>query len=1097
MFLFIMLQLKNIIKEYNVGSGDVTALDGVTLSFRNSEFVSVLGPSGCGKTTLLNIIGGLDRYTSGDLIINGISTKNYKDADWDTYRNHSIGFVFQSYNLIPHQSVLSNVELALTLSGVSKKERKRRSIEALEKVGLGDQINKKPNQMSGGQMQRVAIARALVNDPDILLADEPTGALDTTTSVQIMELLKEIAEDKLVIMVTHNPEIAETYSSRIVRLRDGKVVGDSDEYGTEQADSDAAALVKAAKHEESSKTRAQKKAARKAKGKKSMSIFTALSLSLNNLMTKKGRTFMTSFAGSIGIIGIALILALSTGVQTYIDDVQKDTLSSYPITIQNEELDLSSIMLSMQGNTEAGNDHELDAVYADTSAYDMFNTLFSQETKKNNLKAFKEWIEKELDPDTAKTDFAEYASVVHYQYNVNLNTYVKNDEGKYVSTSMSGILSTDASSVSTGDTEAAFAVQMSAAMGTVSMWQEILPGKNGELISDMIKEQFEIVDGDWPKSADQVVMVISEDNEVNDLAFYTLGKMTSEELKEIMMSAAQQTPIENEQRVASYEEILGTKFKLVLDAEYYADNDGDGVWSYIGDDDTLMELVVKNGFDVEISGIIKPKEGVTATALSGPFGYTSALTEYIIDKTNETDIAKAQTSPENENFDVLTGLPFVVDEKDLSDAEKAVAFKDYMNSLDAKGKTELFTDILSTPSEEDLKAAADEQMAGLSTREDIVNLMSTQYGLSAEMVESYISAYTEDELFDLVRSEAEKMVLTMYEQKAAEEIEKIMCTPSEEELSSLSAMILANLPTKDLQIGYICGEWTADTAMTQEAVIAYLSSLDDAAFGAVLSDTVNKTAAEQYAGVVTSGTDAGYEKAAAAFDALYLSLDDETQLAAMYDLYMPSGASLSTLEDNYDTLGIADKLTPDIINIYPDTFEDKDAIADLISTYNASVENEEDEISYTDYMALLMSGVTNIINAVSYGLIAFVSISLVVSSIMIGIITYISVLERTKEIGILRAIGASKKDITRVFNAETVIVGFTAGMIGIGISLLLCIPINLIIRVLSGVSVINAQLPVAACVILVVISMVLTVVAGLFPAKVAAKKDPVVALRTE
>ncbi|MBO5417564.1 MAG: FtsX-like permease family protein [Clostridia bacterium] len=952
--------------------------------------------------------------------------------------------------------------------------------------------------MSGGQMQRVAIARALVNDPDILLADEPTGALDSATSVQVMELLKEISKDKLVIMVTHNPELAEEYSSRIVKLRDGRVVDDSDPYSEEEADKAAAELLKNKSEEEEKLTAQGIKV--KHKKKKSMSFFTALSLSLNNLMTKKGRTFMTSFAGSIGIIGIALILALSTGIQMYIDDVQRETLSSYPIVIQNEEMDMASLMLSMQG-AGSGKEHDKDAVYADSSAYELFNTLFGTDKKQNNLNAFKKWIDKELDEKTAETDFSKFATTVHYRYDVDLNTYVMNSEGKYVSTSLSSAMpELSSSSVQSGDMEGAFQVQMQASLGSVNMWSEILPGKDGSLVSDMIIDQFDVIKGDWPKKANQVVLVLSENNEINDFAFYTLGMMSAEEIQDILAAVMSQTPMDVEQRVASYDDILKTKFKLVLNAEMYQDNDEDGVWSYIGDDENIMKLVIDKGYDLEISGIVRPKEDVTATALTGPFGYTYALTEYIIDKTNETEIAKLQSSDKNSNYDILAGLPFVVEKKELTEAEKAVAVIEYFKSLDDKGKAGLYKTILSTPSEEEIQATIDLLRQEYDTREKVEAVIAKQYNMSLEMVHSYLEAYDDEEFEAFVREALVEYVKIMKEEQAETAIKTIVATPSSEELSVYVSKIMEQLPSKEIQLGYICGKWTAKTSLPQETVMGYLMSLDEQSFQSTLFEVASEDAVAMYAATVGNSGEGAEAKIAAKFDEEYLSeeflsAENEAARASMYR-FLPSGASGSTLEDNFKKLGIADKETPSVISIYPDTFEDKEEIAKIIKEYNKNVA-EEDQISYTDYMALLMSGVSTIINAVSYGLIAFVSISLVVSSIMIGIITYISVLERTKEIGILRAIGASKKDISRVFNAETLIVGFTAGMIGILVSLALCVPINIIIEALSGTSVVTAHLPAAACVVLVLISMLLTFIAGLFPSRIAAKKDPVVALRTE
>ncbi len=1005
----VVLELKQIVKQYTVGDTQIPALKGVDLAFRDNEFVSILGPSGCGKTTLLNIIGGLDRYTSGDLVINGRSTKEYRDADWDSYRNHSIGFVFQSYNLIPHQTVLANVELALTLSGVPKAERRRRAAEALEKVGLGDQLDKKPNQMSGGQMQRVAIARAIVNDPDILLADEPTGALDTATSVQIMEILKEIAEDKLIIMVTHNPELAERYSTRIVRLLDGEVVGDTAPYTEEDV------------AEEMSRERPTS-----SKGKINMSFGTALSLSFHNLLTKKARTLLTAFAGSIGIIGIALILALSHGVQTYINTVQRDTLSSYPISIQTEQSDMMSTMLSFQeSQSEANKDkHDLDAVYSTSILYDLFNAMNGSNDTQNNLKALKAYLDEQMQ-EGSSSGLHEYVSALQYQYDVPMHLYVTGTDGQYMSADIADAFQ-EFSQESEDSKDSMMYQMVQTQLSALDLWDEMLPGKDGEVVSDMIREQYDLLYGAWPKQANEVVLILDKNNEISDMAFYALGMIPSDEVKEILDAVAHEKPVEAADRQLDYEEVCDISFKLLLNTDYYQDSDGDGIWSSIADDQTMMDIVLKNAYELNIVGIIRPNEEATATSLSGSFGYTSALTAYILEQTQNSPIVEQQTAAENENYDVFTGLPFEkTDTKELSEAEKAAEMTAYIATLSNKQKTELYTRILSEPSEEALNQAVEANMKLFSSREKIEEQIAVQYDMDLASAKTYLAAYSDEQLQTMIR---QQMVTAVRESYAA---------------------------AAERQIAAIKG----DTA----------GGLND---------------------------EAGYAKVAAVFDAQVAAIRDTQTLAAYYDAYMPSGESDSTLTANLEKLGVLSEDTPSSINLYANTFENKDAIADVIAQYNESA-SEEDEIVYTDYVALLMSGITTIINAISYGLIAFVAISLVVSSIMIGIITYISVLERTKEIGVLRSIGASKKDISRVFNAEALIVGFAAGAIGIGVSLLLCIPINLIIHALTGLTAINAILPAAACIILVLISMGLTFIAGLIPSGVAAKKDPVEALRSE
>ena len=996
-----MLQLKNIVKTYVTGDLRQDALKGVSISFRENEFVSILGQSGSGKTTMLNIIGGLDRYTSGDLVINGVSTKTYKDADWDYYRNNSIGFVFQSYNLIPHQSVLANVELALTLAGVSKKERRQRAVEALKRVGLGDHMHKKPNQMSGGQMQRVAIARALINNPDILLADEPTGALDSETSVQIMELLKEIAKDKLVIMVTHNPELAEQYSTRIVRLRDGQITSDTNPFAP---GAEAPASQK--------------------RSKISMSFLTALSLSFQNLRTKKGRTLLTAFAGSIGIIGIALILSISSGIQDYIDGIQRDTLSSYPISITQEDDSVITNVLSARGGAGSRGpetpDHENDAIYSSDQLYTLFNTAFASESRTNDLTAFKQWLEQEMSPETAETDLSSYVSTLQYQYSVDLNTYVRSGEG-WRSTDVAEALAVDTASE---DQENTMSSLISSRLGAMDVWSEMLPGKEGELISDLVYDQYDLICGQWPTNANEIVLVADENNQVSDLVFYALGLLTEEDVNELFGAAVQGEEIVSEQQRMDYGDILGTSFKLVLNCDYYTKNSA-GIWTDVREDEAALNLAIENGYDLTIVGILRPNPDATSTSISGSLAYTTALTEYVIDQSAESEIVREQLLPENENYDVLTGLPFVLTEDlDPTDSEKAEKITEYFSTLTPAQKTEVYTAILSQPSEEYLERTVDAYMQQFTTRDSMVELVASTYNFEKSAAEAYLADYSDEELRDLLRAKIEEMVTEKYAQQA------------------------------EIQVAQMMGSDPSDLLGTQ-----------------------------------------GYAVVAAAFDQMLAETTDEAVLAGYYDAFMPATVSGSTLDDTLAMLGSVNYDCPTAINIYAASFEDKERIDDAIAGYNAGVP-EEEQIQYTDYIALIMSGVTTMIDAVSYGLIGFVSIALVVSSIMIGIITYISVLERTKEIGILRSVGASKKDVSRVFNAETVIVGFTAGLIGIGVTVLLNIPISIIAEKLTGISGI-AALPIPAAGILVLISVVLTMIAGLIPSKMAAKKDPVIALRTE
>ncbi len=980
-----MLRLDHIVKTYQVGGGVVEALRDVTVCFRKSEFVSVLGPSGCGKTTLLNLIGGLDSYTSGDLLINGRSTKEYRDSDWDSYRNHSVGFVFQTYNLIPHQSVLANVELALTLSGVSRVERRRRAREALERVGLGDQLHKKPNQMSGGQMQRVAIARALVNDPEIILADEPTGALDSETSIQIMEILKEISRDKLIIMVTHNPDLANRYSSRIIRLLDGAVISDSNPYDDEPA--------------EKPEKKDQKK-------KPSMRFFTALSLSFNNLLTKKGRTFMTSFAGSIGIIGIALILSVSQGVQIYIDDVQEDTLSSYPITIERETTDLSSVLSNVLGAGAGELTHDTDRVYSNSSMYEMMNALAGADTDTNDLESFMAYLEDE------NSEIHPYLSAVQYSYGLDFNIYTKDEEGNMIKSDvmelMQNLLGGAWSSTVTESS------MMTAYESTFSVWEEMLEGEDGELINPLVKDQYDLIYGTWPSSHDEIVLILDQNNEVSDICLYAMGLESEENMEAAMNAYLNGEEITTESRSWSYEEICQRTFKLVLDADRYQYDAETGEIVDITESETGMRFLYDSGIELKITGILRPAEDANASMMTGAIGYTGALTRYVAEQANSKEVVQAQLSdPET---DIFTGLPFATgEETEPTDEEKAEAIKSYFEGLDAAEKAEMYTAIMTTPSQSYLDEAIDGMLAGMDRAELEAQVMAAAEettNMNAETIQEYINSMDDETLFSYVREELEKRITEQYAAEVGQE--------------------LSGLPSAAL---------------------------------------------------------------VAAFDQALPGYTQE-QLVEFYDRYMPASVSESTLDQNLKELGYVDLNDPVAINLYAATFEDKNKIADAIDAYNEN-RVEDQQISYTDYVALLMSSVTTVINAISYVLIAFVAISLVVSSIMIGIITYISVLERTKEIGILRSIGASKRDIARVFNAETLIVGFTAGAFGILITLVLNILINIILFAVTGIEGLNAVLPWAAAVILVGISMLLTVVAGLIPSGVAARKDPVIALRTE
>ncbi len=992
-----MLELKNIVKSYSTGDTKVEALKGVSLSFRQSEFVSVLGQSGCGKTTLLNIIGGLDGYTDGDLLINGVSTKKYKDRDWDSYRNHSIGFVFQSYNLIPHQSVLQNVELALTLSGVSKSERRKRAIEALEKVGLGDQLKKKPNEMSGGQMQRVAIARALVNDPEIILADEPTGALDTETSVQVMEILKEISKDRLIIMVTHNPELAEQYSSRIIRMLDGKIVDDS----------------KPLTQEELKELAPKSEKIKKAK-MPSMSFGTSFMLSLKNLFTKKGRTTLTAFAGSIGIIGIALILAISQGMTTYIDEVQESTLASYPLTLEATSVDLTSLMNAFMNVTEDGTNHDKDAVYKKSALYDMLNAVNSIEENENDLKSFKKHLENQIKKEDSSLGNA--LNGAQYSYDLDLLVYTKNVDGNIIRSDTEEILQDLIAKYMDIDMSAMSAMQSMNPMANMSnmqtgLWQELLPAKDGSPVNKLLHNQYDVIYGSWPNDYDEIVLVVDENNELDDVTLYALGLLPQEEMDALADAAINGTKLKHKEMKWSYKDICNTEYRTILNADCYSYDDKSGFYTDLRDTDAGLRYLYDNALKLKVTGIIRPNEDSNSHMLTGSICYTSELTELLIEKSKASKVIKAQRA--NENTDVLTGLPFESTTGTHSDKEKEKEFRQYIKDMNAEEKAAAYVDINSIPSEEMLEQQL--SAAKGSTTRDEMELRLTE-GLVAQM------SVDEDDIKD------------------------------------------------------------------------YLASMDDNEFDELVTNMLTEQIKKQYAESVAQQMSAmSTEQLSAAMD-MALPTYTRKQCAKYYDEVIEF--SDSTYEDNLTEMGYIDLESPSAINLYASSFENKDVITDSIDEYNDGVE-ELKRIEYTDYVGIMMSSVTTIINAITYVLIAFVAISLIVSSIMIGVITLISVQERTKEIGILRAIGASKRDVSGMFNAETVIVGFAAGLLGVGVTYLLCIPINIILNVLTGISNLKAVLPVGAAVILVAISVVLTLISGLIPSRSAAKKDPVVALRTE
>ena len=1002
-----MLELKGIKKDYLTGENTVHALKGIDLRFRRNEFVSILGPSGCGKTTMLNIIGGLDQYTEGDLIINGRSTKDFKDRDWDTYRNHSIGFVFQSYNLIPHQTVLQNVELALTLSGVSKAERRKRAKKALEDVGLGNQLSKKPSEMSGGQMQRVAIARALVNNPDIILADEPTGALDTETSIQVMEILKEISKNRLIIMVTHNPELAEQYSSRIIRVLDGKLTDDSKPMTEEKYQQELQA------------DRADNENGKKLK-KPSMSFGTSFSLSLKNLFTKKGRTMLTSFAGSIGIIGIALVLSISQGFNTYINVIQEETLSSYPLTIQKTNTDLSALMQTFMGSATSDSTHDKDAVYKKSAIYDMMDALNNMETSENDLKSFKSYIESER--EDSDSDLHKAVNGVQYAYDLDLLIYTKNVDGTIIHSDTEELMQEmvlehmgiDMQAM-TNASNSMFGEQATAMMGMggsfMNLWQELLPGENGNPINDLLKKQYDVVYGSWPNSYDEIMLVLDENNELDDMTLYALGLEPKEDVDNIMEAAVNGKELQKNNKNWSYADICDMDFRTILNADCYRYDENTRLYTDLRDTDAGLQYLYDNGLKLKVTGIIRPNEDTTAPMLSGSIVYTSDLTKYLIDHSKDSDAIAAQK--ESKDTDIFTGLPFKDSSGSTTDAEKQMAFLEYVNGLDDSGKAQMYIQMMSIPTEEQLNESVQQSMQGMS-RSDMeaamLQGMTQQMSMSESDVQSYLESMSDDEITDTFTQMMQQQVKAQYAQQVQQ---KMAAMQPEEFLKALNQL----LPT-----------------LTAE------------------------------------------------------------QCANYYDELMQF--SDSTYEDNLKALGDIDLDDPASINLYAATFEDKDVIEDAIADYNEG-KDEMSQIQYTDYVGLMMSSVTKIINTITYVLIAFVAISLIVSSIMIGVITLISVQERTKEIGILRAIGASKRDVSSMFNAETIIIGFTSGLLGVLVTYLLCIPINLLVHHLTNINNLRAILPIPAAIILIAISVLLTLIAGFIPSKSAAKKDPVVALRSE
>lgn len=1146
-----MLQIQHICKEYRTGNLVQKALDDVSLNLRDNEFVAILGPSGSGKTTLLNIIGGLDRYDSGDLIINGISTKKYKDRDWDSYRNHTIGFVFQSYNLIPHQTVLSNVELALTISGIGKEERRKRAIDALKKVGLGEQLHKRPSQMSGGQMQRVAIARALVNDPDILLADEPTGALDSDTSIQVMDLLKEVAKDRLVVMVTHNPELAEEYATRIVNLRDGKIRSDTDEYIVDEQ------TLKEPEH--------------KNMGKSSMSFLTALALSFNNLKTKKARTLLTSFAGSIGIIGIALILALSNGVNGYIQSIEEETLSEYPLQIQSTGFDITSMMVGNTGTDDKSKDSSgKKNKDGQVKVMEMVTNMFSK-MNTNDLKSLKKHLEK--DNDALKS----YTNAVEYDYDVDPQIYREDSDGvRQVHPDKSF------SSIGIGADSGANSM-MSSMMSTNVFYR--MP-KN----TSLYEKQYDVKAGRWPKKYNECVLVLSQDGGMSDFLLYTLGLRDQMELDDMIKAFASEEEIKTPSSLGTYtyKDILNKKFKLVNQADYYEYDSQYKVWKDKSDNAEYMKKLVADGEDIKIVGIVQPAEGSKATALNMGIGYPYSLMTHVAEEAKNSEIVKQQKA--SPDINVFTGEKFGEDSGDngldmnslFSVDEDALQKAFGMGDTDLAGSLGNSLDFSKAVNLQDaFKLDVKVKPGGMQKM--AVSLMEGYQAYAKTHPEADYS-HLGDNFFEYLKTDGAKQIMKKYFSKILKESGKVTIT--EEKVQKLLTDIMQGFEkyVKDQGIGDISADqygtyfrqylqtaeakqiitdWVNDLykdvdieiseadlqAMAQELAAGYLSYAQEKGYADVtkmgenfaaylgtadgkqrlsngLSETLDMKSLESQ---LSSGMNAYMKQAMGAYaksfgnaletqigqnlqsvmtDAMKIDTDafakafqfnmTEDDLTEL--MMSMSGTASATYDSNLQKLGYADFAKPSEIDIYPKDFESKEQVVDYLDRYNKKMEKagkDEQVISYTDVVGTLMSSVTDIVNTISYVLIAFVAISLVVSSIMIGVITYISVLERKKEIGILRAIGASKRNVSQVFNAETFIIGLCAGLIGIGLTLLLLLPGNMIIHAVADNSNVNAVLPVIPALVLIALSVVLTLLGGLIPSKKASKSDPVTALRTE
>lgn len=1045
-----MLQIKNICKEYKTGSLVQKALDDVSLNLRESEFVAILGPSGSGKTTLLNIIGGLDRYDSGDLIINGISTREYKDRDWDSYRNHTIGFVFQSYNLIPHQTVLSNVELALTISGVSREERRTRAIEALEQVGLGDQLHKKPNQMSGGQMQRVAIARALVNDPDILLADEPTGALDSETSVQVMDLLKEVAKDRLVVMVTHNPELAERYATRIVKLKDGRILSDSDAFEIDESD--------------------QEEPVHRNMGKASMSFLTALSLSFNNLRTKKARTILTSFAGSIGIIGIALILSLSNGVNDYIKSLEEETLSEYPLQIQNTTMDLTAMMANSaaSGEEEAAGDVKVSQALSD---------MFSG-TQTNDLGSLKSYL------DDGKSGIMKYANAVEYSYSVVPQIYrVDGESVRQVNPDSSF------SALGLGSGSSAF---MSSFMST-DVFHQMPEDK------DLYEGQYDLKVGSWPQRYNECVLVLGSDGSVSDFLLYTMGLRDSAELDEMVREFAAGNEVDVPDNIGAYdyEDFVGISFKLVDAADRYTYDSAYGIWTDRSSDETYMRELVENGEDITIVGVVQPSEDASAAMLSPGIVYPASLTEHVMEQAADSDIVRQQMETPETN--VLTGNSFGED-----NSENGMGM-DSLFTIDENALQNAFSfdsGVLEKYMAESLAGSdGSVDMSDMIGSDDIQLEMPDFPEPDMEEIMGQMDVTVSEEGADKLAQDLMDGYETYLASHPGVTFSQYMDTPEAQAIFEAGMSQVLDMDQLQSELSKAMENYMRENmASYQEAVAQALQ----AQIAAVLQQAASQMGSQMESSMQQSMSQLGTAIQSAltidpdAFASAFSMNMSEDELSALFTSLM-SGEEAS-YSNNLNSFGYADPDVPSQISIYPKDFESKESIIAILDDYNSRMEKAGDEdkvITYTDVVGALMSSVTDIVDTISYVLVAFVAISLVVSSIMIGVITYISVLERRKEIGILRAIGASKNNISQVFNAETVIIGLCAGLIGIGLSLLILIPGNMVIHAIAGTTDVNAVLPVFDGTVLVALSVILTLIGGLIPSRKAAKSDPVAALRSE